>query len=298
MSAQGLKSSQLVDPYTLVKIANLALRARLVVDGVLTGLHKSPHHGSSVEFAEHKEYTPGDEMRDIDWKLYAKSDRYTVKRYEEETNLRAYFFIDASGSMRYGSSELRKWDYAVTLATSLAYLMLHQSDAVGCALVSGSRQSFVPARSDTAHFRALIEAFERFEPEGRTPLGPALDAFATRLKRRGLVIVVSDGFNDLGEMVKALSHLRHRHHEVVLFQVLDPAEVEFPFEGLTLFESLEDDESVLSDASHVRAEYLRRIEAHNAALEKACRAHEIDCVRSVTSTPVVDRLVRYLGSRR
>jgi len=297
MTTPATDRASVLDPLTLAKVANLSLKARLVVEGVLSGLHKSPHHGSSVEFAEHKEYSPGDDTRHIDWKVYAKSDRYTVKRFEEETNLKATLVLDASASMLYQGSGVSKWEYAVTLAASLGYLMLRQSDAVGLALVSGAGTSFVPPRSNSGHLKALLDALERARPAGRVALGPALETLAGRLRRRGLVMVVSDALDELPPLLRALAHLRHQRHEVILFQVLDRDEIEFPFEGLTLFASLEDEREVLSDPVVVRRDYLARLAAHEATLERALRAHEIDRVRLVTSTPLDKALVAYLAAR-
>jgi uncharacterized protein (DUF58 family) len=286
-----------LDPRVLARVSNLSLRARLVVDGVLSGLHRSPQHGSSVEFAEHKEYSPGDEIRHLDWKRYARTDRYTVKRFEEETNLRALLVLDGSGSMDFGSGALSKWAYSVTLALSLAYLLLRQSDAVGMAVATADGERYVPPRSDSAHLHALIHTLEGFRPAGALELAAALDTLAGRMRRRGLLIVITDGLDGPESTLKALGRLRHRHHEVVVFQVLDPVELSFPFDELTRFESPEDGTTVLSDPRLVRREYLARLRAHNQALSRGCRAHEIDLVSVDCSEPPDHALVRYLAAR-
>ena len=295
--AASVPSRSSLDPTALARIASLSLRARQVVEGVLSGLHPSAHHGSSVEFAEHKEYSPGDEVRHIDWKLYAKSDKLYVKRFEHETNLRAFLLLDATASMAYGDRGMSKWDYARTAAASLAWLLLDQRDAVGLGILRGGLEAFVPPRSDRGHLQALLHTLESERPEGKGKMAAGLDAVAERIPRRGLVLLFTDAFEELGPLAKALQALRHRNHEVVVFQVLDPDEVELPFDELTRFRSLEDSREVLADPRDIRSAYQAALAAHDEALTLACRGHEIDHTRLVTSEPLDRALVRWLGAR-
>jgi len=283
---------------TLARIASLSLRARRVVEGVFTGLHASPHHGSSVEFAEHKEYSPGDELRHLDWRLYGKSDKLYVKRFEHETNLRATLVLDASGSMAYGDRAVSKWEYARTVAASLAYLLLGQRDAVGLAIFGDGVRRYVPPRSDRNHLSVLAEVLEATEPGGHGQAARSVDQVAERIQRRGLVVLLSDALEAPAPLAAALRRLRHRQHEVAVLHLLDVDEIEFPFDELTLFRSLEDEREVLVEPRAARHAYLQALERHCAELARECRGHEIDYVRLRTDEPVDRALVRYLGARR
>lgn len=296
MTTEASSGRDLLDPHTLAKISSMSMRARVVVEGVLSGLHASPHHGSSVEFAEHKEYSPGDELRHIDWRLFAKSDKLYIKRFEHETNLRATLLLDASGSMGYGDGPMTKLDYARTVCASLAYLLLEQRDAVGLRTF-GARGSFVPARSDRGHLAVLLRLLAEIDCGGDGTVAPVVDELAERLPRRGLVIVVSDGIEQLEPLKAALRRIRHRGHDVAFLQVLDADEVTFPFDDLSLFRSLENGREILVDPRSARADYLEAFGEHCDALAKECRAHGIDHTRFVTDRPLDQELVRYLGSR-
>ena len=287
------------DPLVLAKIANMSLRARHVVEGLLSGLHDSPYRGYSVEFAEHREYTPGDEIRHIDWKAYGKFDRYFIKEYEEETNLRAYLLVDASASMDYGSEGLSKFDYGCYLAASLAYLMLRQGDNVGLVTFGAQVQRYIPPRNGVQHMHALASHLEATRPQGETHLDQVLRELAGKLTRRGMIIVISDLFDDPEVIMRALRYFRHRHNEVMVFHILDKNELEFPFQRLTVFEDIEDTAvRVLSDPRAIRAAYLQQMAAFLAEYQRACRRETIDYSLFPTTTPLDVALTRYLARRQ
>jgi uncharacterized protein (DUF58 family) len=287
-----------LDPVVLARISSLALRARLVVEGTLSGLHPSPHHGSSVEFADHRDYTPGDEIRHIDWKLAGKSDKLYVKRFEHETNLRACFLLDVSGSMAYGERGMSKLDYARTLVASLAWLLLEQRDAVGLGLFRQRLERWLPPRAHRAHLPVLLGELEAARAEGPGSAAGAVEELAERIPRRGLVVLVTDALEEVERLGLALGRLRHRRHDVTLLEVLDPDELELPFDQVTRFRSLEDSRSLLADPPVVRRAYLEALGRHRRALARHCRAHEIDYASFVTTDPLDRALVRFLGARR
>ena len=227
------------DPTSLAKYGRLALVARSLVEGFLTGAHKSPYKGFSVEFAEHRQYYPGDEIRHIDWRAYGKTDRYYIKEFEEETNLRAHMLVDASGSMAYKGKYPSKFEYAQYIAASLAYLMLHQRDAVGLALHDTKVRAMIPPRASSKHLLNLIGTLEKTQPGGETSMAPLWHELAGQIKRRGMVIILSDCFDQLPALMRAIQHFRHRRHEVLLFHLLAPEEIEFPFRKWTQFRNLE-----------------------------------------------------------
>ena len=286
-----------LDPAALSKIGGLELVARLVVEGFISGLHKSPYQGYSVEFAEHRQYSPGDEIKHIDWKVYAKSDRFYVKRFEEETNLRAYILLDCSGSMGYGDG-ISKLDYACYLAASLAYLMLRQRDSVGLVAFDEGIRRYIPPRGEPSHLHVITTALEEAEPGGETSVAGAIHQLATRLKRRGLIILISDLLDEPEEVIKGLKLLRHRKHEVIVMHVLHPHELELPFEGMTIFRDPETGRTLKADPSAIRGEYRRRVEEFIRAYKTGCGANYIDYVLMNTSTPFDHALSAYLSRRR
>ena len=287
------------DPLVLAKISTMSLRARYVVEGLLSGLHQSPYRGYSVEFAEHREYVPGDEIRRIDWKAFGKFDRYFVKEYEEETNLRAYLLLDASASMDYGAAQVRKFDYGCYLAVSLAYLMLRQGDDVGLATFGGQVQRYIPPRSGLKHMQALTNLLETTQPQGETRLDQVLREVAGKIKKRGMIIVISDLFDAPELVLRALRYFRHRRNEVMVFHLLDKNELEFPFERLTMFEDIEDANSrMLADPRTIRAAYLQQLQAFIEDYRRACRRETIDYNLFPTTTPLDVALTRYLARRQ
>lgn len=295
----GSKRQSYFDPLVLAKISNMSLRARYVVEGLLSGLHESPYRGYSVEFAEHREYAPGDEIRRIDWKAYGKFDRYFIKEYEEETNLRATIFLDTSASMAYGSQELRKFDYGCYLAASMAYLMLRQGDHVGLVTFGAQVLRYIPPRSGIQHLQALMSHLEAVQPEGETHLDLALREIAGKITKRGMIMVISDLFDTPETILRALKFFRHRRNEVMVFHVLDHNELEFPFERLTVFEDIEDPTArVLSDPRTIREAYLQQIHAFIDDYRQACRRELIDYNCFPTTTPLDVALTRYLARRQ
>lgn len=287
------------DPLVLAKIANMSLRARHVVEGLLSGMHDSPYRGYSVEFAEHREYVPGDEIRHIDWKAYGKFDRYFIKEYEEETNLRAYMLVDASASMDYASTGISKFTYSCYLASSLAYLMLRQGDDVGLVTFGSQVLRYIPPRGGVQHLHALVSHLETLQPQGETHLDHVLRELAGKLTRRGMIIVISDLLDAPEVVMRALRYFRHRRNDVMVFQVLDNDELEFPFQRLTVFEDTEAPTvRVLSEPRTIRAAYLQQMEAFLAEYQRACRREAIDYSVFPTTTPLDVALTRYLARRQ
>jgi uncharacterized protein (DUF58 family) len=287
------------DPLVLAKISNMSLRARFVVEGMLSGMHKSPYRGYSVEFAEHREYVPGDEIRRIDWKAYGKFDRYFVKEYEEETNLRATIFLDASASMAYGSQALSKFEYGCYLAASLAYLMLRQGDYVGLVTFGADVQRYIPPRSGLTHMQALTHQLENTEPSGATHLARSLRDIAGKITKRGMILVISDLFDDPEAVLQTFKFFRHRRNEVMVFHLLDRDELEFPFERLTVFEDIEDPAArVLAEPKIIREAYLQQVQTFIDDYRQACRRDLIDYNCFPTTTPLDIALTRYLARRR
>jgi uncharacterized protein (DUF58 family) len=287
----------LLDAPTLARIAGLKLRSRAVVEGVLSGLHKSPHQGQSVEFAEHKEYAPGDELRHLDWKAFGKFDKYYVKRFEHETNLRAVMVVDTSGSMGFGTTGLSKLELARVMAATLTHLLMRQQDAAGVAMVAQGRFAEIPPRSAASHLGAVLEALETAQAKGGTDLAATADALAEKLPRRSLVCVFSDFFDERADALKRILALRARKHDVAVFHVVDPAEIEFPFEDPTVFLSMEDERRVEVNPRHIRQSYLEEFAKFLAATKDACRAADCDYELVRTDAPVDQALLRFLGRR-
>ncbi len=290
--------TQALDPTALARFGRLELVARLVVEGVMSGLHRSPFKGFSVEFAEHRQYGPGDEIRHIDWRAFGKSDRYYVKEFEEETNLKAYLVVDSSGSMGYAGRTVSKFEHARRLAAALAYLMIRQRDAVGLVTFDSSVRSMIPARSAPGHFSVLCKVLEETKTGGETPLSGILNALAERIRRRGLVVIVSDGFDDIDALTSALRHLRHRHHEVLFFHTLAPEEEEFTFRRPVQLRSLErPDHALRVDPATLRAAYLERFNAFCATLKERIIGMNADYHKASTAEAVETTLLDYLSVR-
>ena len=287
-----------LDPSALARFGRLELIARLVVEGVMSGLHKSPFKGFSVEFAEHRQYGPGDEIRHIDWRALGKTDRYFVKEYEEETNLKAYLVVDTSGSMGYAGRTASKFEHARQLAAALAYLMISQRDAVGLVTLDTELRAMIPPRSAPGHFSLLCRGLERSNVGGEAPLSGLLHALAGRIKRRGLIVIVSDGFDKLDDLTASLRHLRHRHHEVLFLHVLAPEEEEFPFRRPARFRNLEDlDQTLRVNPSALRAAYLEKFEAFCRDLKEAVRGMDADYHKVSTALAHERTLLDYLAAR-
>ncbi len=290
---------QLADPQTLARISRLELRARVVMEGVISGMHKSPHRGSSVEFAQHRDYVPGDEIRHIDWKVYARTDRYHIKQFEEETNLRAMLLLDTSTSMDYKgkNSPLNKREYAAVVSASIASLLLKQRDPTGLATFDSGINQFIPPASTSAHLRLLLETLERKESKPKTDLSTTFHDLAERIKRRGMVIVLSDLFSDPTEILRGLQHFRYRKHEVILFHILDRDELTFPFQETTVFEGMEGELPLTADPNALRTEYLRVFQEYAEQLKRGCRELSMDYQQLPTDEPIDTALSQYLARR-
>jgi uncharacterized protein (DUF58 family) len=289
----------LLDPALLARLATLRLRVRAVTEGILSGLHRSPHHGQSVEFAEHKEYAPGDDVRRIDWKAYAKSDTYYVKQFEQETNLRCYLVVDASGSMGWRGAEgrLTKLEYASTLAASLGYLLIRQADAAGLVLCGEAVVRAVPPAASAGHLVPLLEALESAKPGGPTRLGAAVDWIVEHAPRRSAVVVLSDLFDQDEQVLRRLAQLQRRKHDVTIFQVLDPAELEFPYRDPTLFLSVEDGRSVETHGRDIRAGYLEALRGWLEAVRRQAAELDLDYGLCRTDRPLDEVLLPFLARR-
>jgi uncharacterized protein (DUF58 family) len=287
------------DPTSLAKYGRLTLLARGLVEGFLSGAHKSPFKGFSVEFAEHRQYYPGDEIRHIDWRVYGKTDRYYIKEYEEETNLRAQLLVDASGSMAYAGRHVSKFHYAQYVAASLAYLMLHQRDAVGLVIHDQRIRHRIVPHANSKHLLRILHTLEQTEPGGETRLAPLWHELAEQFSRRGLIVILSDCFDNVGELARALRHFRHRRHEVLLFHILAPEEIDFPFKKWTQFHSLEARaDNVLVDPQHLRKEYQRNFQNFCKELREQARQMRIDYHLMRTDEPVERALGVYLTKRQ
>jgi uncharacterized protein (DUF58 family) len=288
-----------LDPRVLNKVGRLELRARLVVEGFVTGMHKSPYRGFSVEFAQHREYVPGDDLRHIDWKIFGKADRFVVKQYEEETNLRAHLFLDQSESMNYAhDGGMAKFDYAATACASLAFLIQQQADAVGLTLFDEKVATQVPPSNTRANLGKLFTALEAAKSrQQKTKVGAVLHELANQLRQRGMVMIFSDLFDDPDAVLRGLREIQSRGHDIVVFHVLDRDEVEFPFERMTLFRGLEQMPELLCDPKSLREAYLKEIEGFAEQIRKGCLAQRIDYVRVVNDNPLDVILTSYLSAR-
>jgi len=292
-------SQKYLNPETLAKLHGLQLRAKLIVEGYVSGVHRSPFHGFSVEFAEHREYAPGDDLRYLDWKVFGRTDKFYLKQFEEETNLICHLLLDTSESMCYQSeaAAMSKLEYAQCAAAALSYLILHQQDSAGLATFDREIRALVRASSSPSHIKQLLQVMEDAVPERKTSIGPIFHELAERLKKRGIVIVLSDLFDDVDRMLAGLKHFRHRRHEVVLMHVLDPAELDFPFQHTTLFKGLEQLPEVLAEPRALRKAYLEEFNAYLRVLKKGCRMHQIDYVLLRTDRSLEVVLSSYLASR-
>jgi uncharacterized protein (DUF58 family) len=292
------ESSTLLDPDVLSKIGDLDLLSLRVVDGFLSGKHRSTHKGGCFEFAEHRPYTPGDETRLIDWRVFAKSDRYYVKQFDEETNLQALMVIDASGSMQFGMKDVSKLDYARTACACLSRLLLRQRDAVGLALFDSQLRQFIPPRSNASHLQPILQALVRVSGGGDASMANDLHDVAKRLKRRGLIIIFSDFFGDLDRLSTALHRLRLRGHDVLVFHTMAPEERTFPFSRWSRFECLEvGGFHVDLDPTAVRKRYLERLDNFLRELQRVCAKTVCDYVPLSTDADLGDVLAHYLSRR-
>ena len=288
-----------LQPDVVAKLTNMELVARLVVEGFITGLHKSPYHGFSVEFAEHRQYMAGDEIKHIDWKIYGKTDRYYIKQFEEETNLKAYIILDASRSMGYASDgKLTKLEYASYITAALAQLMVQQRDAVGFTIYDEAIRLYMPPHATKQYLKEILRQLEILKPSGKTSTANSLHTIAERIKRRGLIIILSDLFDTPAEVMTALRHFRHKKNEVIVMQILDPLERSFAFGRDAVFKDLETTEELITRPWHIQKAYQEGMRKFIDIYKKECREHNIDYVLLDTSTPFDIALFEYLHKRR
>ena len=296
-SSSSLPAASLIDPQALMSIRSLELRARAVVEGFWNGLHRSPYHGFSVEFTEYRQYTPGDDPRYLDWRVFARSDRYVIKKYEDETNLRCQLLVDQSRSMGYGSRGYTKATYAATLAATLAYFLHLQGDAVGLLTFDDQVRDFLPPRHRAGHLRQLMHALERPAGGRATDLATPLERITSLVRKRGMVVFVSDFLAPLERMERNLLALTACGHEVNVFQVLDPAELNLGLEQPALFEDLESGRTVYLDPATARAGYVKKLEEHCAALRASCRKLGINYHLLSTGQPLEIALFEFFQGR-
>ena len=290
-------SKLFIEPQALMRIKNLELRAKIVVEGFWNGLHRSPYHGFSVEFTEYRQYSPGDEPRYLDWKLFGRTDRYYIKKFEDETNLRCHLLVDNSHSMTFGSIGFTKSDYARTLAATLAHFLSMQGDAVGLITFDEKVRDYLPARNRVGHLRHLMLALEK-PAEGRaTNLAPPLQRVVEIVKKRGLIVFISDLLAPNEMLEKSLASLAACGHEVVVFQVLDPTETKFDFAKPSMFYDVESQREVYIDPEDIRRDYLKRFSSHNEQLQKTCEKLGVGFVQLITNQPLEMALFDFLRSR-
>ena len=299
MSTVDQSPDKYLDPKTLDRIKRLDVRARLVVEGFITGQHRSPYNGFAVEFASHREYAPGDELRHIDWKVWSKTDRFYIKEYEEETNLNCHLLVDCSKSMRYGETGgWSKFDYASTAAASIGYMMQQQQDAVGMVLFSNQIDKVIKPSTNPSTFKLMLHELENTDPSELTDVADPFKALAGQIRKRGMVVLFSDLFLDLDSLTASLQQFRLRHHEVIVFHVMHHDELTFPFEQNTLFRGLEIDAQLHTEPRALRNSYLEAVDRYMTRVRKVCATAGIDHVLLDTSKPLDGVLSSYLNFRR
>jgi uncharacterized protein (DUF58 family) len=298
MTSAAGRDLRFLDPEIIARLGTMELKARTVVEGFLSGLHRSPFKGFSVEFAEYRQYLPGDDLSTLDWKVYARTDRHYVKKFEEETNLECHLLLDQSASMAYrGSAPMSKLEYGSVLAASLAFLMNRQRDATGLIAFDEQIRFRLPAAARPGHLHTLLLALERLEAGQRSDVGRPLHQLAEALLKRSLVVVISDLLDEPEPVIKGLRHLKFRGTDVVVFQVLDPDELTFPFKGSSKFKDVETADEVVADPARVRTEYLRELAGLTLRYDRELRGAGIDYVQLDTSQPLDFALLTYLSAR-
>ena len=295
--AVGVDKRKYLRPETVALLNSMSLRARLVVEGYIIGHHRSPYHGFSVEFAEHRSYGPGDEIKHIDWKLFGKTDRLYVKRYEEETNLRAHIILDTSKSMLYSSGKVSKLSYANSLAASLSYLMINQQDAVGIAKFSDKIDTFIPPKARPSHLNLILSQLDDRDSGNDTQIGIVLHELADRIKKRGMVILISDLLDKPKNIMKGLKHFRHQNQEVIVFHIQDRKESEFDFDTRTKFFDMETGEEIVTEPWHIRSNYHELVSKLESNYKSNCRENLIDYVPLFTDQSLDIGITEYLIKR-
>jgi len=293
-----MPNKNLLTPEIIPKLNNLYLKARFVVEGFMVGLHKSPYHGFSVEFSEHRAYGAGDEIRYIDWKLWGKTDRFFVKQFEEETNLKAYILFDHSSSMFYKSTKINKWEYAQTLAASLGYLIIKQQDAIGLTMFDDQINVNVPAHSKKSHLNIILSHMQNISGGSKTNIAPILHHHAETIKKRGLIILISDLFDNQDNILSGLQHFRYKGHEVIVFHILDPQELKLNFPQRTRFRDMETGQELVTDPWFIQSDYRQSIEKFCDYYKINCRKKKIDYIQLTTDLSLHIALSEYLLKRK
>jgi uncharacterized protein (DUF58 family) len=291
-----------LDPHTLARISSLDLRARLVVEGLMTGMHRSPYQGISVEFAQHRPYVAGDDIRHVDWKVFGKTDKIYLKQYQEETNLHLICVVDASESMGFssidaGKATWSKYDHATAIAASLSYMAIQQQDSVGLAVFDSDLKHYIKPSNAPAQWKIITQDLTMVPRLKKTNTGRILDQLAEKLTHRSVIVILSDFFDDIESIKKGLRHLRYKKHELMVFQVLDPAEISFPFEDATLFKGLEEMGELLTEPRALREGYLKQLEMFTDELRKLCRGMHIDFTRMNSGDSLDVTLSGFLAAR-
>jgi uncharacterized protein (DUF58 family) len=298
MENQAKEFKNYLDPSFISKLNSLELKARLVVEGFMVGLHKSPYHGFSVEFSEHRAYMQGDNLKDVDWKVFGKTEKYFIKQYEEETNLRSYIFLDTSNSMAFSSeNNISKLDYSLTLAAALSYMMIHQQDAVGLTLYSDKINKFLPPKSSRAYLQEILKSLANAQPSEKTNTAQSLNETAEKIKGRGLVIIISDFFDELSSVLNAIRHFRYKKNEVIVFQVLDPIERSFSFGRDAIFKDMETADELTTQPYQIQKSYREAMEEFTSKIKAECLNTNIDYNLIDTSEPYDKALLRYVQKR-
>jgi len=287
-----------IDPLIVAKLSTMLLKARFVVEGFIAGLHQSPYKGFSLEFAQHREYSPGDETRHIDWKVYGRKDKYFVKQYQEETNLKGYILLDRSASMGYKSKGITKLQYGSYLAASLAFLMLRQQDSVGLATFDERIKKYIPPRQSKGHLSLILKELENLVPSSQTGINRSLRELGQYTKRRGLIILISDLLDEQEKVLNALKYFRFKKHEVIVFHLLDPAELELPFTNVLWLEDMENKKRVLTHPEIIREKYKNVIKEFVETYKLSCLRSDIDYCLMDTKTPLDFALGAYLARRK
>lgn len=299
MSSTQQEYKTLLNPAIISKINSLELRARFVVEGFMVGLHKSPYHGFSVEFTQHRPYMQGDSLRNVDWKVYGKTERYFIKQYEEETNLKSYILLDTSKSMQFKSgSNISKLEYASTLAAALSYLMMKQQDAFGLTLYSDHITKYLPPKASRQYLQQVLLNLVSIKSSDRTNTAECLNLVADKIKRRGLVIILSDFFDDIDSVISALKHFRHQKNEIIVFQILDPVERSFAFGKDAVFEDMESAERITTQPYQIQKAYKLAMEEFTAKIKRECLNSNIDYNLLDTSTDFDKSLMSYIQKRK
>lgn len=298
MSTQYSDYKNYLNPQTISRINNLDLRARLVVEGFMVGLHKSPYHGFSVEFSQHRPYMQGDNLKSVDWRVFGKTEKYFIKQYEEETNLRSYIVLDSSKSMSYSSDKnISKLNYASTLVAALSYLMIKQQDAVSLTIYSDKVSTYLPPKASNSYLQQILKELSMIEASSKTNTADALNKVAEKIKRRGLVIIISDFFDDVEKTIKALKHFAHQKNEVIVFQILDPMERSFGFGKDAIFKDLETEEELTTQPYQIQKAYQQAMLEFTDRIKHECLNSNFDYNLLDTATPFDKALFSYIQKR-